>query len=153
MEEAGVNPKHILPHYQFRKMIGLAWIDSAKYWPSRERCSTKEPAPKKRRKETLQRCTKVSDTTLDPVNGQLSCRLDIVNYAHLPVSELISSKPGACCQLHRWFMGVEHRGKKRKQLLYCEDCNVTLCSFCYKPFHAVKNLVAQKDDLRKMWQQ
>eukprot|EP00957_Ditylum_brightwellii_P138762 10577622-Ditylum_brightwellii.AAC.1 len=58
MEEAGANPKHILSHYQFRKKIGLTWINSAKYWPSREKCSTKEPAPKKRRKETLQRCTK-----------------------------------------------------------------------------------------------
>eukprot|EP00957_Ditylum_brightwellii_P120212 9172779-Ditylum_brightwellii.AAC.1 len=74
-------------------MIGLVWFDSARFWPSRERYLTTELAPKKRKKETLQRCTQVSDSTLDPVDGQLSCCLDVVNYAHLPVSELISSKP------------------------------------------------------------
>eukprot|EP00957_Ditylum_brightwellii_P086225 6561319-Ditylum_brightwellii.AAC.1 len=99
----------------------------------------------------MQRCTKVSDTTLHPVYGQLACSLEIVNYSHLPVSELILNKPGACCQLHCWLMG-KNRVKQRKQLLYCEDCNVTICSFCYKSFHAVKNLVAQKADLQKMWQ-
>eukprot|EP00957_Ditylum_brightwellii_P110954 8461945-Ditylum_brightwellii.AAC.1 len=92
MEETGVNPRHILLHCKFQKKIGLAWIDSARFWPSRERCLTTEPAPKKRKKETLQRCTKVSDSTLDPVDGQLSCHLGIVNYTYLPVSELISSK-------------------------------------------------------------
>eukprot|EP00957_Ditylum_brightwellii_P067139 5095885-Ditylum_brightwellii.AAC.1 len=43
-----------------------------------------EHAPKKRRKETVQRYTKVSDSTLHPVDGQLACHLDIVNYSHLP---------------------------------------------------------------------
>eukprot|EP00957_Ditylum_brightwellii_P183077 13944797-Ditylum_brightwellii.AAC.1 len=47
-------------------------------------CCTTKPAPKKRKKETLQMCTKLSDVALDPVDGQLSCRLGIVNYAHLP---------------------------------------------------------------------
>eukprot|EP00957_Ditylum_brightwellii_P056650 4293870-Ditylum_brightwellii.AAC.1 len=40
--------------------------------------------PKEEKRKTLQRCKKVSDSTLDPVDGQLSCHLDIVNYTHLP---------------------------------------------------------------------
>eukprot|EP00957_Ditylum_brightwellii_P055194 4184118-Ditylum_brightwellii.AAC.1 len=67
----------------------------------------------------------------------------------MPVGEHISSKPGASCQLHCWFMS--QMAKKRAQLLFCEDCNVTLCSYYYKSFHSVKNLVGDKKALRKMF--
>eukprot|EP00957_Ditylum_brightwellii_P048074 3650176-Ditylum_brightwellii.AAC.1 len=92
MEAQGVHHK-LLSHYQYRK----------------------------EKDRDHSRCTRFTNAALDPVDGVLVCRLEIVNYSHLPVSELISSKPGACCQMHHWFM--DEAVKKRQQLLYCEDCN------------------------------
>eukprot|EP00957_Ditylum_brightwellii_P210865 15365499-Ditylum_brightwellii.AAC.1 len=147
MDAQGVHHK-LFSHYQYHKALCLAWLSPDTHWLTKKkpRLTTGE---KRKRMETISRCTSFTGAAVDPVDGVLSCHLDIVNYSHLPVSELISSKSGACCQLHCWFVG--RVVKKRQQLLYCENCNVTLFSFCYKPFQLVKNLAAQREDLKKMW--
>eukprot|EP00957_Ditylum_brightwellii_P003003 229740-Ditylum_brightwellii.AAC.1 len=65
------------------------------------------------------------------------------------MSEHISSKPGAACQLHYWFMS--QATKRMAQLLFCGDCNVTLFFYCYKPFYLVKDLIGDKEALWKIF--
>eukprot|EP00957_Ditylum_brightwellii_P027923 2109320-Ditylum_brightwellii.AAC.1 len=147
MEVQGVRHK-LLSHYQYCKALCLTWLSPDTHWLTRKKPRV-TTGKKRKRIETISKCIRFTDAALDPVDGVLACCLDIVNYSHLPVNELISSKPGACYQMHHWFMGGAL--KKRQQLLYCENCIATLWSFCYKPFHVVKNLAAQREDLKKMW--
>eukprot|EP00957_Ditylum_brightwellii_P029831 2256687-Ditylum_brightwellii.AAC.1 len=105
----------LLSHYQHCKEICLVWLSPDTHWLTRKkpRVTTDE---KRKRTETISKCTRFTDAALDPVDEVLACWLDIVNYSYFPVSEVISSKPGACCQMHCWFMGGTV--KKRQQLLY-----------------------------------
>ena len=56
---------------------------------------------------------------------------------HLPLPIALG---GLTCALCRWATGK----KSRAQLSHCEGCNITLCVWCYKPFHTVKNLESKK---------
>jgi len=57
--------------------------------------------------------------------------------SHLP-SPVV--RAGDACTLCRWATG----NKYRAQISHCDDCNVTLCVWCYKTFHTVEDLEAQK---------
>eukprot|EP00957_Ditylum_brightwellii_P098054 7469420-Ditylum_brightwellii.AAC.1 len=98
----------------------------------------------------MSRYTKISDHMLDQVDGTPACHLDIISYLHMSVSEHISSTPGTACQLHHCF--IEQATKRRAPLLFYEDCNITLCSYCYKPSHSVNTLAEDKEFLRKMFE-
>ena len=47
------------------------------------------------------------------------------------------------CQRHEW---VQKR--TRKQIAYCADCNVCICSKCYKTFHTVLGLQRVKKGIQ-----
>jgi len=51
------------------------------------------------------------------------------------------------CQLHTWATNGEAR--KRSGVVRCESCDVHLCIDCFKIFHATKDLLNEKSEIRK----
>jgi hypothetical protein len=145
----GVEKKHLLSHYDFRKEIALNWLDSS-YEPRTHRI--KEAPTKKTGLSSMfsspssvstittassLRATYCNDSSLAE-NGALNCRLD-TTLPHLP-----SRKTGtkSQCALHRWTGNRMEAG-----ILYCRSCNIHLCIDCYEIFHTESNLVAKKKEL------
>jgi len=87
----------------------------------------------------------LTDKTLDPVKGYFKCRLDI-NVAHWP-TDSDTSNP-ARCQLHTW--ATDSLIRKKKMVMLCRHCNVNLCRMCWRIFHETKDLVKEKNQLKKM---
>ena len=52
----------------------------------------------------------------------------------------------ARCSLHKW-VGVE----TEKGVLYCRTCNVNLCQLCFKYYHVTKDIVGEKEKLKKKY--
>ena len=91
---------------------------------------------------------RISDTSLDPLDGSLKCRLNH-SVDHWPSKATLepSSKSKPACQLHRWACG--HKVRKRRNVVYCQECDVNLCTDqCYRLFHTKWDIVAAKDEIR-----
>ena len=52
-------------------------------------------------------------------------------------------KTGKYCALCRWATGK----KVSAQLSRCESCGIHLCVWCFKPFHTLGDLEAEKETL------
>ena len=83
----------------------------------------------------------VTNMSLTPT-GYLQNRLN-KNLNHLPVP---CTKPEPICQIHRWAIGRKYKSK----IMFCKSCNVSLCDYCYEPFHVIPDLVEKKDVLKKL---
>ena len=169
-ELEGVEAKHLLTHYEFRKDIALYWINpqrtaspataTANSDCGRSAGTSMTSSRRKRPRllftspnsvvSTLTVPTTVSTGTPSTsstvsdasldVNGSLNCRLNRT-LDHYP-------RPAAemrRCALHMWC------GKMRVEstLLYCKTCNVTVCSECYRLFHVEADLVEKKKEIEK----
>ncbi|OEU12697.1 hypothetical protein FRACYDRAFT_243954 [Fragilariopsis cylindrus CCMP1102] len=167
-ELEGVEAKHLLTHYEFRKDIALYWINpqrtaspataTANSDCGRSAGTSMTSSRRKRPRllftspnsvvSTLTVPTTVSTGTPSTsstvsdasldVNGSLNCRLNRT-LDHYP-------RPAAemrRCALHMWC------GKMRVEstLLYCKTCNVTVCSECYRLFHVEADLVEKKKEI------
>jgi len=158
-----------MSHYHFREKIALAWLDEAKYWPTRysrrprSNTTTKNNTVSSKLAKTLQssvssaRVTRsIASSTLSSststsitcktlnknsiANGSFDKRLVLSDeYTHLPAPAMSKHSE---CQLHKW---ADKR--TRKQIAYCADCNVCLCIKCYKIFHTVLDLQRVKNDI------
>jgi hypothetical protein len=183
MEQNDVPRKERMSQYEFRKSVALAWINPGQYDIRRKEgkghkrkqaaavLEFKTPSAAKKartelsarssrvRKQAAQkdeteieeevakvasRAPRVSDASLQP-QGSLQIRLRR-NLHHWPC---LASKPDQKCALHRWASGIEYKC----QVMMCEDCNVHLCVACFKAFHTVQDIVAQKSSLAKVFVQ
>lgn len=170
LEMHGFEPKS---HYTYREDIFKAWMDTDLYWPTRYQTKRKagmkliaesSTAPGRKRSRvctdslsSLSRmtrssytplrfpdtgpkksCKTLNQTNLD--NGSFDKRLTIsVECTHF--SSVPRSRHSEC-QLHRLA-----NKRTRKQVMTCNDCNVTLCINCYKPFHTAHDLNMIKADI------
>ena len=90
---------------------------------------------------------RISDCSLDPHNGSLRCHLDIT-VDHWSAT-VMNDKGGnkRVCQIHHWACG--HGTQKKENVVYCEECNVHLCTDgCYRIFHTKFDLKGDKDRIR-----
>ena len=150
----------LISHYKFRKQIALALICPKLYGgkPSDDNDNdnteeakttatatmTGRPTKKQRtntsfttRRQLAQetkskRSVRVNDKTLDPINGDLACRLKH-DLDHFPDNnydkkQMINVK----CAMHRWY---NRDIQKKDNILICSTCQVALCKYCYKAFH------------------
>lgn len=68
-------------------------------------------------------------------------RLDL-SFPHLP-EPVDNEKRGKCCQLCRYASGKKYS----TNISSCSHCNVTLCVWCFKPFHTLPSISAAKNDI------
>ena len=83
-----------------------------------------------------------NEKSLDPFKGSLKNRLDHANVQHWPCPV---TKSDTSCQMHYWATGK----RCRKQLIYCELCEITLCIKCFQPFHTEQKLASKKEQYKK----
>ena len=154
--------KLMVSHYDYIKLIAIAWIDPENYGPqtpmkdlprSKNETKDNEERPRTRRRimdtETLasggsKRCKEVSDDSLDPLNGLLRMRLQHNTIQHWP-----QDAGGKRCQLHRWARGREGKSVM-KGTMKCSVCQVILCMSCYNVFHKETDLVGKKNEISMM---
>jgi len=165
-----------LSHYDFRMQVVLAKICPAKYGSSKQKLSIAfqrgdyralsrtggsitsntastssrssnakrastippNPTPKKTRRPqitALRLCDMYSQANTRRLNDELQ---------HLAEPESRNTG-GKCCSLCRYATGKKYSA----QLLTCKDCNVSLCMWCFKPFHTLTDLTKEKRRLCK----
>ena len=61
---------------------------------------------------------------------------------HFP-TPVVQDNNGKCCAVCRWATG----NKYKAQLSYCDDCNTTLCVWCYKTYHTEVHLDSRREEL------
>ena len=144
MEGHGLKP---MSHYEFQKDISRAFI-SGKVVSTKTRqrpddeFSMASSLTSSVTKSTRER---FSDTSLHPVSGRLRARLDYSSCKHWPVP---TKKKESHCQLHWWASSGAKTCRVHKNTVLCEECNVHLCSgYCYRVFHEVWDLVAEKEGI------
>jgi hypothetical protein len=161
MKEQNLKP---MKHYEFRKKVALAWLDSKQFWPTRM----------KNNKTAAQAQTSVQDSQRDSVPGSSNTSGhtsgkhtrsstssgDASSKRHRAckfTDETLDPRTGhlrdrltvghgkhmpepgsdtAKCGLHSW--GANQR--VRAQILKCTTCGVHLCVKCYKPFHTTQEV-------------
>lgn len=143
---------YIMTQYDFRKAIALAWIKPTEY---QKKCGKQFPSSSsqastsslassrsKRYQESMMgKAIRVTDHNLS-LQRALCMRLD-QTASHLPNNDVKSLKQRhLVCALHRW---ADRRVRFKDALMICSHCNITLCLWCYAPFHSIRNV----EDLRK----
>jgi len=86
------------------------------------------------------RCATMTDTSLDPNNGELKYRLSRSGIDHM-LDEPSTGKDKTRCQLHRWL-----RFECCRNAAFCRACNVHLliCVSCYRLHHSERDIAGQK---------
>ena len=146
-------------HYEYIKMIALAWVNPELNWPTKKKINTKRRLEQTedltritRAKRKLytdsvsisdsSRCSVVDNNTLHPSNGKLRCRL-VTSVQHVP--EVPKTKRPRCA-LHRW--ARDRSGPEvMKNVVVCSICQVNLCIPCFKIFHKEGFIAGLKDDI------
>ena len=88
-----------------------------------------------------ERATKIPDSSLDSVRGELKLRLD--DDYHYPIPPK-SGRP--CCALCRWAHKTSEKNEtldykvRGASVLLCDTCGVNLCSACFRTFHTVSDV-------------
>ena len=145
-KEHGVDKQQLLSHHDFQKSIALSWIQKTGKYSIRKRKrgrTTDSISPLTidfsskfsiSASSEHNKCSRVTDDSLQPITGGLSRRLD-VTLDHLPDP----SKSNSRCSLHR-FVGIE----TERQVAYCATCKVNLCIKCYRFFHRIADVKSLK---------
>jgi hypothetical protein len=94
--------------------------------------------------EVAKVASRVSDASFQPQGSLQICLRR--NLHHWPC---LASKPDQKCALHCWASEIEYKC----QVMMCEDCKIHLCVACFKAFHTVQGIVAQKSSLPKVFVQ
>jgi B-box zinc finger len=84
------------------------------------------------------RAPRVNDDTLDPVYGNLQCRLQ-ANPMHWPREPRGRPK----CALHRWAANID----QKPHVMFCSACEIHLCRLCFEKFHTIHDLVKEKKNI------
>ena len=160
-EEHGVKKSKLLSQHDFREMIATYWINPEYYEQSTKGMKTyvtkKQTESERKRKRGFEsqsslstittnfqedhRATRVTDNSLDPLMGQLKCRL-AHDRDHFPIPK---ASANVKCSLHRW----GNNTMLRKEILLCPTCKVHLCTECYRVFHMEPYVVERKKELFK----
>ena len=143
--------KDLISHYEYRKAIALALICPQQFYAStveeEEGCplsSSRVGRPRKKvqfvqtryqqQQSLSNKAVKVSDNSLNPINGALRHRLNNT-LGHFPNdSQLSGRKCSLKCALHRWY---DRDIQIRKQVIQCVVCGVALCRQCFRSFHTI----------------
>ena len=133
--------ERIVSHHDFQEQIALAQLFPKKHWPKYIQRKKVEILNDIIEKPQTVRNNAITDKSLAS-SGYLNMRLN-VNCNHLPTPCI---KKESICQLHRWALGRKYKSK----ILHCKTCSVSLCDFCYEPFHKIENLVNKKDELKSI---
>lgn len=161
----------LISHYEFRKQIALALICPKLHGGKRsdennedERTTasattTERPTKKQKTNTTFttrqqlaqntksKRSVRVNDKTLDPINGDLACRLNH-DLDHFPDNNYDNKQSAnAKCALHRWY---NRDIQKKDNILICSTCQVALCKYCYKAFHKEHDIERLRAHVAKM---
>ena len=157
----GKKNKDLFSHYYFRRAIALAWIDPKNYWSekvgaeeisissnnTRKRKSIPSSAEQRQTRKSFaeqleihNKSNVVTDASLHPLNGFLSCRL-VINMGHWPHHKVGHKR--AKCALHHWAAQLE----QRRHVFRCNTCKVHLCIECFEPFHTVTDLTIKKKEI------
>jgi hypothetical protein len=153
--------KKLLSHYQFRKMIALAWINPSQFAEGNKKntkrkysnddisCarSTRSYSSARERCNSTQKGAYISDESLHPHHGALKIRLSGL-YHHCP------ARPHAkdpTCSLHRW-ASEDNAFKRRGNIMKCDCCNVNLCIDCFPLFHRIEDVKKLKSEIKKIIQ-
>ena len=93
----------------------------------------------------------LTNCSLDPRKGALCHCLDW--NGHWPsLAPRDRSGNVTPCHLHRWACGS--KAQKHSNVIYCGECNVVLCSnHCFRLFHEIWDLPAEKDNVRAQLQE
>ena len=171
-DEHNIPKKHRRSHLEFRKDLAMAWINEDYFMhyletnklPQKRKAAETVCSPltldteiqsvgtstssRTRNKDSVaavskRRCTAITDTSLDPQNGSLKCRLSRFGFDHMQ-DKPTNRKDKTRCQLHRW-LGYEYC----KHVSFCRACNVNLCISCYRLFHNERDIVDRKIELQK----
>lgn len=149
--------KKLLSQYDFRREIVLAWFGcNDKGNENKRQLATEDEGSNKTRRVTSlcsvtvppSKGRRVNDTTLDPVKGDLSFRLDAD--FHYPVPHPEGKYPP--CALCRWALQDDDSRDNRVRgasVSCCDKCNVSLCIRCFKPFHTITDVGKLRSEIKK----
>ena len=110
-----------LTHYEFIRQVALAWLKPSKYWPNKNKdstrsiastssfinqCSVASAVTSRLKLNTKKKNATFTNKSLDPYSGDLRCRLNN-SLNHFPVK---NDKPEGNCQLHYWLAKEKKKG-------------------------------------------
>jgi len=176
-ELEGVNPNHLLTHYEFRKDFALHWIN-----PQRSRYDMTSPATATRTANSERGRSASASTRSSPRRKQprllFASPNSAVSTLTLPTT-LNTGTPSTSttvsdasldvngqlnCRLNRTLDHLPQPAEDNRRcalhmwcekmrvestLLYCKSCHVTHCSECYRLFHIKADLVEKKKEIEK----
>jgi hypothetical protein len=96
----------------------------------------------------LQRGRKINDKTLDQTSGDLKIRLDADFHYPIPPGKNKYPPCSLCC----WALqdGMSRNNWVQGALIStCEKCNVSLCLWCFKPFHTITSIDKLRSEVKK----
>ena len=163
MENKGLQP---MSHYKFRRAIVLAKICPTRYGAKKQQgtiasqrgdqrsVASSSKGHSKRSSESVASATRAAKKqkvekqeyastkrVVDDTSDFNRARLDL-SFPHLP-EPVDNEKRGKCCQLCRYASGKKYS----TNISSCSHCNVTLCVWCFKPFHTLPSISAAKNDI------
>ena len=125
-------------------MIACAWLDPY-YYNTFEGNDGSSMSVSTMTADSIRK-RRVCDSSLHPVSRALKCRL---NKACSHWSSPAASS-NTYYQMNFWATGT----RKYRNVQLCKECNVRLCTnSCYKTFHIVWNLVAEKASIAREYDQ
>ena len=138
-----------LTHYEYQKRIAHVWLDNEYYAEedNNSASSSRSVSSDGTRSSSPSRRSRVSDSSLHPLNGTLKCRMNTA-LPHWPSPAEGNSFSSQYCQLHLWACDT----RKYANCILCRDCNVNLCTQCFTEFHTTWDLVAEKDALKEKYE-
>ena len=156
MESTG---EKLLSHYEFRKMIALAWINPSQFAGGdkknlKRKCgddnissarSTQSSISSSESCNSVKKGAYISDESLHPYHGALKIRLSGL-YHHCPAHPYAKDPT---CSLH-WWAADDNAYKRRGNIMRCDCCNVNLCIDCFPLFHRIKDVKRLKSEIKKI---
>ena len=143
-----------LDHYEYLEKIALAWLDPLNHRQpltlqqednSISNSNHSSAYRSKRRLETdgetessalsKKKRQRITDNT---IQSKYRTRTTMSTVCFHPISSVQGK--GCRCQLHYWALEKRYR----KNLLYCNECDVALCHQCWNIWHSNHNLVHDK---------
>ena len=146
-----------MSHYEFQCKIARVWLDKDYYSKQSGEGGFRRSSSLSTSMSDISSCasheskrkTRMSESGLHPFTGALKSRLNRT-LGHWPCAPSIHHPTiKSNCQLHLWATGK----RKYKDVVYCADCNTSLCTDnCFEIFHTEWDLGNKKDMLREKYE-